>query len=61
MIYKDPSKSIKSIVRAMGVSEFLIKQVEHEDICYFSNEMKKGDFFHHRLSKMKGKTVSQSF
>ena len=37
MFDNDPSKSIRSIARDMGVSEFLIRQqVVHEDIRYFS-------------------------
>ena len=32
MIGNDPSKSIRSIARDMGVSEFLIRQVVHKDI-----------------------------
>ena len=31
-----PIKTIKSMVRNMRMSEFLIKQAEHEDIHYFS-------------------------
>ena len=34
-IDNDPCKSIKCIASDMGVSEFLIKQVVHEDIQYF--------------------------
>ena len=36
MIDKDPSKSIRSITRDMGVSEFLIRHLAHEDTHYFS-------------------------
>ena len=42
MIDNDLSKSIESILK--GVSGFLIRQVEHEDIWYFSHKMKKGRF-----------------
>ena len=44
MIDNNPSKSIRSIVRDMGVSEFFISQVMHEDILYFSYKMRKGQF-----------------
>ena len=44
MIDNNPSKLISSIVRNMGVSEFLIRQVVHEDIWYFSYKMRKGIF-----------------
>ena len=44
MINNDPSKSIRSIARDIGVSEFLIRQVEHEDISYFSYKMIRGQF-----------------
>ena len=43
-IVNDPSKSIKSIARNIRISEFLIKQVVHEDIQYFSYKMKKSKF-----------------
>ena len=45
MIDNDPSKSIRSIAWDMGVAEFLIKQVVHEDFCYFSYKMRKSQFF----------------
>ena len=38
------SKSIASIVRDMGVSDFLIWQVVREDIQYFLNKMWKDQF-----------------
>ena len=41
MIDNDPSKSIKSLAKDMGMSELLIKQVVHEDIRYFSYKMRK--------------------
>ena len=44
MIDNDHSKSIRSLARNMGVSELLIRQVEHEDIQYFSYEMRKSKF-----------------
>ena len=40
MIDNNPSKSITYI----GESEFLIRQVVHEDIHYFSYKMRKGQF-----------------
>ena len=43
-IDNNSSKSIRSISRVMGLSKFLIKQVVHEDICFFSNKMRKGQF-----------------
>ena len=36
MIENDPSKSISSIAKDMGVSEFLIEQVIYEITRYFS-------------------------
>ena len=36
MIENNPSKSIGSIARNMGMSEFLIRQIVHEDIWYSS-------------------------
>ena len=44
MIDNDPSKSIRFIARDMGVSEFLIRQVVHVDIQYFSYKMINGKF-----------------
>lgn len=44
MIDNDPSKSMRSIARDTGVSEFLIRQTVHEDIRYFSYKMRKGQF-----------------
>ena len=41
MIDNNPNGSVRSIARDMGVSEFLIRQVVHEDICYFSYKMRK--------------------
>ena len=35
MIDNDPSKSIKSTTKDIGVFEFLIRQVLYEDICVF--------------------------
>ena len=45
MINNDPRKSTKSIASDMGVSDFLIRQVVHEDISYFSYKMRKNKFF----------------
>ena len=42
MIDNDHRKSIRSIANEMGLSAFLIRQVVHEDIWYFSNKMRKG-------------------
>ena len=42
MIDNDPSKSTRSIDRDLGVYEFLIKQLVHEDIKCFSYKMRKG-------------------
>ena len=41
MIDNDLSKPIISIARYLGVSEFLINRVVHENIRYFSNKMRK--------------------
>ena len=45
MIDNDSRKTIKSITNDMKTSEFLIRQVVHEDIRYFSYKMRKGYFF----------------
>ena len=42
MIDNDPTRSID---RAIEVSGFLIRQIEHKDIQYFSHKMRKGQFF----------------
>ena len=39
-----PSKLIKSVTRDMGASEFLIKQIVHEDVQYSSYKMRNGQF-----------------
>ena len=44
IIDKNPSQSIRSIARNMGVSEFLIRQVVHENIRYFSYKMRRDQF-----------------
>ena len=44
MIDNDPRKSIRYIPRDMGVSKFLISQIVHEDIRYFSYKMRKTFF-----------------
>ena len=36
IINNDPNKSIRPISRDMGKSKFLIRQVVHEDIRYYS-------------------------
>ena len=38
----DPRKSVGFIARDMEVSEFLIRQIVHEDIRYSSYKMRKG-------------------
>ena len=44
MTDNDSSKSIRFVSRDTGVSEFIIRQVVHEDIWYFSYKMRKGQF-----------------
>ena len=44
MIKNNPSKSIKSIAREIGVSKILIRQIVHEDIQYFSYKMREDQF-----------------
>ena len=44
MIKNVPSKSLRSKARNMGVSEFLISKVMHENIRYFSCKLRKGHF-----------------
>ena len=44
MIYNDHSKSIKSIAKNQEMSKFLIGQIVHEDIWYFSHKMRKVQF-----------------
>ena len=41
MIDNNPSTSIRSIASDMGVSEFLVRQLVHEDFQYFSYRMVK--------------------
>ena len=54
----DPSKSIKSITRNMGVSEFIISQVLHENIRYFSFKMSNDKFLSQAMKKeKKGRTT----
>ena len=53
MIGNDPSKLISSIARDMGVSEFLIRQMVHEDVLYFSCNVRKDQFLSQAI---KGKT-----
>ena len=60
MIDNDRNKSIRFIGRDMGVSAFLIKQVMHKDIQYFSYEMRKGRFLSQAM-KASRKTALQSF
>ena len=42
MIDNDPNKSVRSITKDMGESEFLIRQVVHKDRWYFSYKIRKG-------------------
>ena len=44
IIDNNPSMSIRSIDRHMGVSESLIRQLVHEDIRYAAQKMRKGHF-----------------
>ena len=44
MMHNNPSKSIRSIAMDIEVSKFLIRQVVHEDIHYFSYKMRKSQF-----------------
>ena len=44
MIDNDPRKSIRSIVRDMRVSKFLIRQVVHDGIRHFSYKTRKNLF-----------------
>ena len=44
MVDNDLSKSVKSIVKDIGGSDFLIREVVHEDIPSFLCKMKKGQF-----------------
>ena len=58
MIENNPSKTIRFKARDMEVSEFLIHQVGHEDIQYFSYKMRKGQFL---LQAMKDKRKDFTF
>ena len=58
MIDNDPSKSNRSIAMNMGVSEFLIRLVVHEDILYFLYKIRKGEFISQRT---RGKSMLLSF
>lgn len=44
MVDNDRSKSVWSIANNLGKSEFLINQVVHKDIQYFSYKMRKSQF-----------------
>ena len=44
MIDNDPNKSIRFIASDVAVSNFLIRQVVHEDIQYFLYKIRKGQF-----------------
>ena len=44
MIDNDLAKSISSIARDIGMSEFLMRQVVHEDIQYFWYKKRKSQF-----------------
>ena len=56
----NPSKLIRSITRDRRMFEFLIRQVVHEDICYFSYKMRRANFYH-RSWRTREKTLLQSF
>ena len=49
MMDNNPNKSIMSTARDMGVFQFLIRQVVHEDIHYFSQKMRKAQFSSHAI------------
>ena len=53
MTDNDLSKSIMSIARDIGVSEFLIKLEVHEDIRYFSYKIRKGQFLSQTMKDKK--------
>ena len=44
--------NLSKLIRSTGVSEFLIRQVVHEDICYFSYKM-KGQFLSQAMKDKK--------
>ena len=60
MINNNASKSIRSLVGDVGVSEFIIRQLMSKDIWYFSYKIKKGQFLSHAL-KDNVKRLLQSF
>ena len=51
-------KSVRSIAKDIGISEFLIRQVVHEDIQYFLYKMRKGQFLSQAM-KNKRKSHAQ--
>ena len=53
MIYNNHSKTIKSIARDMRVSEFLIRQLVHEDIRFLSFRLRKGQLLLHATKDKK--------
>ena len=55
----DPNKSIRSIIRDMGVFEFLMKLVVHEDIHYFSCQMRKGQSLSHAMKNKRKDSVAK--
>ena len=44
IINKDPTKSLRSIAKDMGLSDF-VRQIVYEDIWYFSYKVRKGKAF----------------
>ena len=46
MIDDNPSKSIRSIARNIGVFQFLIGKLVQQDIRYFSYNIRRGNFYY---------------
>ena len=61
MIDNDPNKSVRSLARDMGQSEFLIKQVVHEDNRHFSYKMRKGSFLSQAMTGKRKIQVAKLF
>ena len=62
MFESDPVKSLRSVTKDMGATEFLIRQVVHEDIWYFSYGMwKSQSLLKAKKGRVWGKTKLQSF
>ena len=60
ILNKTNQQHINPIVRDMGVSEVLIRQVVHEDIWYFSYKIRKDQFLS-RIMKNKKKGHTPKF